>query len=135
MTYPVIDVTESTTAQDIFDAVAKHLLSQKRKALCPYTKWEENACRFRTTEGLACAVGCLLTDKEAQKLDNTSGGISALIYSKTAPERIHRFSQLLTDLQRLHDTSWPEVWPSRLMEMAITQGFGREVLEKSFEEE
>lgn len=45
------------SAQEIFNKVAAHLLTQGRPAR------EEDRCRYRTTNGLSCAVGCLIPDE------------------------------------------------------------------------
>lgn len=49
------------TNQEIFDTVAVHLLTQNKratKANCSTT------CQYRTSEGLKCAVGCLIPDEK-----------------------------------------------------------------------
>lgn len=45
------------TEQEIFNKVAAHLLTQKRPAKTA------DGCRYRSRDGLKCAVGALITDE------------------------------------------------------------------------
>lgn len=49
------------TRQEIFDRVVRHLLSQKQKAAIDDV-YGNTRCRYRTPDGLRCAVGCLIPD-------------------------------------------------------------------------
>lgn len=52
------------TNQEIFERAIDHLLAQKQKSV--QGKEEQPAemiCRYRTSEGLKCAVGCLISDE------------------------------------------------------------------------
>lgn len=44
------------TKQEIYDTVCAHLAQQKRRA------FENGSCRYRTSDGLKCAIGCLIPD-------------------------------------------------------------------------
>jgi len=46
------------TLQEIFDKAAIHLLTQGKPAVTP----DRNKCKYRTDEGLKCAVGGLIPD-------------------------------------------------------------------------
>lgn len=90
------------SAQEIFNKVVAHLLKQGRPAR------EENRCRYRTTDGLSCAVGCLIPDelyspsfegKSARKV------IRELYARGRADWYEHR--DLLNELQWAHDENCP----------------------------
>lgn len=92
--------------QTIFDRVVKHLYKQNKKASNRY-----GTCLYRAPNGLKCAVGCLITDKNyAPWLD--SGGsisVSSTHVLKVVKNSLRRpFSDrtpgLLRALQHLHDT-------------------------------
>jgi hypothetical protein len=54
--------------QKTFDTVLAHLRRQGRPAL------NKEGCRYRTSDGLMCAVGCLIPDaRYSPDIENTSG--------------------------------------------------------------
>ena len=93
--YPVLQVTETTTDQEIFDAVARHLLAQGEKA-ASVDEAGHTFCRYRTENGRACAVGCLLTDEEAAACEGCVADDLPMAWTR-------RHSTLLRELQRVHD--------------------------------
>jgi hypothetical protein len=56
-TYPVLPDAETCTAQEVFDAVALHLLRQGKPCTDGDSCYNRLGC-------LACAIGCLMTDAE-----------------------------------------------------------------------
>ena len=104
--FPVIHIGHETTAQDVYEAVAKHMLAQGTAARSPLGN-----CQYRLSN-LACAVGCLMTDDEAYAADNAPRGISmsSLIEQELLPERLYAQSDLLFELQKIHDTNEPSAW-------------------------
>lgn len=50
------------TRREMFEKVKAHLLKQNQKAMIDTD--EGIACRYRTPEGLTCAIGCLIPDDE-----------------------------------------------------------------------
>jgi hypothetical protein len=104
------------TNQSAFDFVCTHLSQMHDRAM------KDGNCQYRAVDDLgnvtACAVGCLLTDSEVQKLidiDNTNtnshefpgSGIAYFlaIYPEAVPERIRKLDhRLLSDLQIIHDS-------------------------------
>lgn len=89
------------TAQQIFDTVATHLLQQGRKAVIRNSEKSES-CRYRTPEGLKCAVGCLIEDEEYQP-EMEGRGVHTLAGLGLLPSRLSPFVDLLKALQRIHD--------------------------------
>lgn len=135
--YPVLDIKPETTAQEVFDAVAKHLLTQNKKSTANPNVL--SGCLYRAPNGTACAVGCLLTDAEAKSLD--SGifiaparatplimSIKGCIKNHTAPDRLNRYENLLADLQTVHDQNTPDLWPSLLRRLARARNLNANVL-------
>ena len=51
--------------QETFDNVALHLLKQGKKAVGSYdgSSYSETVCKYRSKDGLKCAVGCLIPDE------------------------------------------------------------------------
>lgn len=97
------------TAQEIFDQVAKHLLTQNAVSVDA----EEWNCLYRTSNGLKCAVGCLIADEEYDiKMENRSVG--CLIYCD-----VSKHLQLLKDLQEVHDHFETTLWKTELF--TVTQ--------------
>jgi hypothetical protein len=112
--------------QEVFDKVAKHLLTQGEQAMV------DNMCKYRTEDGRMCAVGCLIADDYYNEelegislwdgdcmnedsvaslheaLENSIGDIDRETYG------------LLRDLQALHDAreTPPSAWPHKLVELA-----------------
>lgn len=109
-TYPVLEVTNETPLQDIFDAVVAHLIKQGKRATA-----KGMYCLYRTDDQLACAVGCLLSDEEARQLDRLADPDDGLAVDSArlhpvAPDWLKdpRNNQFLKDLQLVHDA--PESW-------------------------
>lgn len=86
--------------QEVFDAVAKHLIRQNRPAQV------EGSCKYRTPSGLKCAAGCLITDCE-YKPEMEGLGVESLCVSGDLPERLKPHVKLLSVLQRVHDMFSP----------------------------
>lgn len=110
-TFPVLDVTEETTRQQVFDAVVAHLIAQAAPAMTP-----AGACLYRTENQLACAVGCLLPDNLATWLDLMEeapddgfsiGSVKAVDWAPAWLKTLE-MNTLLTELQGAHDckSSW-----------------------------
>jgi len=104
-----------TTKQSIFNRVVKHLLKQKVKSKRGYY------CAYRSEEGLKCAVGVLIPDRDYDPL--MEGDVFTLIdcavfYSYKIPKYFQKYSNFLHQLQGIHDYSDPEFWETRFQELA-----------------
>ncbi len=102
--------------QEVFNTVYKHLLTQRKTA----QKASTGRCLYRTHDGLRCAVGCLLTDDEARRLDDVTGTVTELYEEGALPDRLVPVLTLLQELQSVHDTYPVEFWESHLMRVART---------------
>lgn len=108
------------TAQEVFDQVATHLLTQNQKSLT--TK----GCAYRGENNLMCAAGCLISDEEynhemdnpGDKLENGTSW-SELVDVEYAPPN-HRI--LIGTLQTCHDLMEPHQWEDELAGIAIANG-------------
>lgn len=105
------------TPQEVFDKVAKHLLTQKKAALA-----SNGSCQYRTASGLSCAVGCLIPDDVyVISMENKAARSFLDEHGDDVPELVpHR--RLLLSLQLVHDHSPPSIWASRLQETAHNHG-------------
>lgn len=103
-----------TSAQEIYDAVKEHLLTQNVQCLN-----EVGNCAYRGDGGLKCAVGALIPDEDYIK-DMESSGITRLIYLFPQCEWMAPYSQLLTHLQCVHDSNLPDNWEQELAGVART---------------
>ena len=96
------------TEQELFDKVAKHLLTQNKKSL------DGEECVYRSADGLKCAAGCLIEDSEyATFLENQTW--EALVRCGRA-KSVH--VSLIQDLQLIHDDYETEQWPNKLESLA-----------------
>ena len=120
---------KDATAQEVFDQVAEHLLTQNQKSFNPD---KPNMCMYRNAMGLKCAIGCLVADDEY--LEGWEGlGWLELIQQikkdrKIDFERVHE--NLLGSLQRIHDYSGAAMWLDRLKSVAKAEGLNTKILEK-----
>jgi hypothetical protein len=87
------------SAQEIFDLVTNHLITQGRPA-----RVDDGRCRYRMAGGLRCAVGALIPDelyKEEFEGASAYRLIASLYKLELADWREHK--ELLYDLQGIHD--------------------------------
>jgi len=96
--YPVLKVTPETTAQQVFDAVVKHL--QDQGSPCLKLKGGTPRCTNRNAEGKACAAAALMTAWEARGVS-----FSMLSVGGKAPKRLRPFADMISALQRAHDSA------------------------------
>lgn len=102
-------------AQQIFDTVASHLLTQGKRSK------DGEGCAYRGHGGAKCAVGCLITDGEYRKSMERMR-VYALLDSGLLPNRLRPYAHLLAELQVVHDCVLPGCWPSALAKAARDYG-------------
>lgn len=114
------------TEQEVFDQVAKHLLTQNEKSLLPGL-----GCAYRGAGGTKCAAGCLIGDDEYNPSMESLlwGGATSDFsdYEFAVPEK-HR--NLIRDLQTIHDTTVIERWKIMLKDLASRHSLSTEVLQE-----
>ncbi len=119
------------TKQQIFDKVAVHLLTQKKKSvrtkdMPSYDGPSRTSCAYRTPEGLMCAVGCLITDEEYK---NNGEEISARVLARKI-QRLSTEQEFLATIQYLHDDNKPSKWINKLSILATAHGLNKDVLKQ-----
>lgn len=103
----------AATAQEVYDQIKTHLLTQKVKA---YDSWRV-LCFYHLGD-LKCAAGCLIADEEYRK-DMEHNSWTALVKSGLAPDT-HK--SLIRVLQSVHDEYDFEKWHEKLRRVAKTYG-------------
>lgn len=95
------------TAQEVFDIVKSHLLSQNKKCEIRGT------CRYRHG-GLKCAAGVLIPEEHYNR------AFEDMLWSELVS--MYNFpsehSRLILRLQRIHDMSYPDKWEEELKRAA-----------------
>lgn len=111
-------------AQEIFDAVSKHLFNQGRRSMRLTSRRGMFFCAYRGNNGLKCAVGALISD-EIYNPDMDIGygnDIFSIIRLFNLPDWFRRNDLLLKDLQNVHDNefNWEndDIMKSALSEVA-----------------
>lgn len=89
--------------QMMFDRVVAHARAQKVEAKC------DDACRYRTPDGLKCFAGCLIPDEMyLPEMEGNSARTIATEYPGIFGENPDL--SLLARLQRVHDDYDPAEW-------------------------
>lgn len=108
------------TDQEVFDTVAKHLLTQKRKSV------DRGRCLYKSNDGAMCAVGCLIPESMYQR-EMEGHHVEDAVVGKTLSLlgiNIH----LAQKLQGVHDQYDAEQWKEMLDVTAYCYGLDRSVL-------
>lgn len=115
--------------QEIFDKVAKHLLTQKVKCLNKYRYY----AYFDAETNMKCAVGCLIPSKDYSKKFEKLCVDSYIVNEVTNFFRDSGYSEneldLIGKLQVLHDRYEPGCWRDRLKLLAKIYSLDDKILE------
>jgi len=95
--------------QKIFNKVAKHLLKQNAKSTSD--TWTS---LYRAENGLKCAAGCLVSDKEYDATQENWGWRMTKWCAKYTEEE----NDLILILQQVHDDYPVKAWKSELVRVA-----------------
>ena len=123
------------TNQEVFDKVARHLLTQKvQSQVSDYGGGGDGGgCAYRGENGTSCAIGCLIPN-ELYKPEMEGKSVSGL--QRNSKELLELFrntdSALLSALQDIHDDIDPHCWAERLNSEAVAWDLDVSVL-KEFE--
>ena len=109
---------DTMTAQKVFDTVARHLFSQGVPANST-DRHGYTMCRYRTENGLKCAVGCLIPDT-AYSVSMENVGVASVVAVTRGLAHLSPYCALLTDLQNLHDTGFERDTTTADMQEALT---------------
>lgn len=129
------------TKQEIFNIVAKHLLTQNEKSVDEH---QNGMCMYRSKDGLKCAIGCLIDDNHynsyiesvsimsltvSESNINANSLKRALVNSNIA---INDYATLclMSDLQSIHDRNNIEHWNELLVYTARKFNLNKKVIEE-----
>ncbi len=120
----------NNTAQEIFDFVAVHLLTQKRKSMMIDPNYpEEPICAYRGEGDTKCAAGACIADEdyriefEGKNADFVSARITGK-YLTCYP------AEILLSLQYIHDQIDEVEWKDQLSYLAERTELSTAVLER-----
>lgn len=94
------------TAQEVFDQVATHLLTQNKRSML---KFDADICAYRGDDGLKCAAGCLISDDEYNK-ELMEGFTWADMLDRLAAGVSTKHNKLISKLQHIHDGIKCDLW-------------------------
>lgn len=94
-------MTNSITAQEIFDLVWDHFVTRKQ----PLSVGDQGDCLYRGPHGTKCAVGILVSDEECTGWDDVMIGVYTLAAKGQLPSRLIPHKNLLVALQDAHDSA------------------------------
>mgnify|MGYP003406154580 CR=1 FL=1 len=99
------------TAQEVFDQVARHLLTQGKKSISENNQY----CMYRGFNGTKCAAGCLIADDEYRSEFEIKTW-AELVMGGYVVSKNHYV--LIMKLQSVHDEYNIEDWKSILNRLA-----------------
>ncbi len=106
--------------QQVFNKVAKHLLAQDAQSL------EGTNCRYRSPEGLQCAVGCLINDEnyteELEDIPSDKEPVRKAVAASLGQFVGSQDAAFLTELQKIHDYEPPSDW-ARYLDLFAQKNF------------
>ena len=98
--------------QEAFDIMVNHLRKQNKKAV-KIDIDGTTKCVYRGSNGLKCAIGCLIPDDEYSPLIERKGVRSLVIPTLRNLDR-----EFLAEMQETHDFYSPEDWEKRFRYIA-----------------
>ena len=108
--------------QEAFDKVYAHLMAQKKQSAIK-TEKGQIFCKYRSPDGLKCAIGCLISDHDYDK-EMESIPVRSLIddvrfINKPSIKSLKEADRdLLYRLQAVHDLHDPDKWEAELRNIA-----------------
>lgn len=117
----------TATAQEVFDQIANHLLTQMKRSV------DDQKCLYRTADGLKCAAGCLIGDDEylpEMDIYSNNGGTTWSSLITKGMITVVEHSILIKELQKIHDYHQPFEWAEELLSYAIINNLSPTVLLK-----
>ena len=114
------DTFNAATAQEVFDFVAHHLLTQNERSVSPLGA----ECAYRGQNGLKCAAGCLIPD---EIYDEDLEGQLWCNIKDIVDMKQHAY--LVTKLQYIHDEKDVNCWKHELTFLANRLALSTVVME------
>lgn len=113
MTRITLATLPQATAQQVFDQVATHLLTQNAKSE------NEEGYQYHSDSGLMmCAAGCLIAATEWDESLELNDWTSLVLRDRVPEEH----AELISALQHVHDSTGTHAWPDRLAHVAKEHG-------------
>lgn len=100
------------TEQEVFEQVARHLLTQKEKSAVGDTDSYELHCKYKLPIGLKCAAGCLIGDDEYNSCFEDDAWDTLV---KKYDEFPSKHIILIIYLQGIHDRKEVKDWKQELI--------------------
>jgi hypothetical protein len=116
------------TAQQVFDQVASHLLTQNAKSIAknPHSDDPGNTyCVYKSPNNLACAAGCLIATDEYKEVWEEVAW-DRLVKDYNVPDT---HQDLISKLQMVHDSRDVEKWPGELRSIANAFGLDASIVD------
>lgn len=117
---------EQATEQEVFDQVARHLLTQGYKSETHDYDSPIQGCLYRGPNGAKCAAGILMSDDEWKSYWEGCDW-QTLIEQNEVPSSHYNF---IWSLQYIHDTVSPEQWKWMLKVEADSRKLNTTVLDE-----
>jgi len=109
-------------AQTVFNKVARHLLTQKKRS-----KNRDN-CLYHSKNGLKCAAGCLIPDEQYDAIKDKEGKPWRYLVRHRLVSSSHM--NLIELLQHVHDIEKIKHWKYSLRRVATIFGLNTNILDK-----
>jgi len=107
--------------QKTFNKVVRHLLKQKKRS----AREGGRLCLYRGPNGMKCAIGCLIPNKEYKEKMDYGYDVMKLWTSypklsvfKPVKHREHEYLKFLCMCQDIHDFNYPRQWKKELLALA-----------------
>lgn len=105
------------TAQELFDQVATHLLTQNAKSIAYSSANDGVSCRYRGPNGLRCAIGIFIPDDQYEPWMEGEVVTTDLVWKATGlPSHLDTLARAL---QQVHDENPVEAWVGALRYVAF----------------
>ncbi len=109
-----------STKQFLFDKVASHLLKQMERSASA----DGTICVYRSSNGLSCAVGCLISDEHycsetLEGRDAQSPWVYGAVEDSLGIKLTTEEQEFLAELQKIHDNEIPFYWKKELESLAL----------------
>lgn len=127
--------------QEVFDHVVRHLGELRvlgQKSAFTDSMGEPTTCRYRNGAGLACAVGCLIPDELYTPVIEDRDAFDAMRCGQLEGWFIdeekgeQHLTELLLDVQKLHDDARLDEWDDGLRRVASTHGLSDSAISEAF---
>lgn len=115
------------TEQQVFDQVAKHLLTQNARSLRPQPG-KVGACAYRGVDERKCAAGCLISDQEYSP--SMEGASWWTLTIKHIVPSAH--ATLIKELQAIHDSCDVCSWSAALRDLARERRLNTAVIDNFY---